>query len=413
MKPSGCSAAITATMLFAGVGYAGDLFKINATNNDTGATLTAGGSSIIDLIDDAVNTDRDFSQFEDANATFSLQYGNVRNAMTLTKTADNLSTTLTIPSTGFSRTFTSRDGTQEDVKNQIEDFLKKEGSRAVKDFLKEMAKQSNIAVSDGNPNATTAKFALWTYNNFGMHQSLTAMRSTDENGEKAGNNPQLRFNAGGNIFSVGDFDGQAASVDSSITQYWHERIGTTLGFLASWHDIEGAHAFNIGVQLGVPIRILLQKERMPISWQVTPNALIGAGASADIGAGGLVYGFGGTSIISWTPLSRWTFSIANMWNHYSGQKLSFDDYEIDPGVNQDVLKNGLRADFRFGEGWRAYAGISATNLLKEAAIDFWYTPEIGISYRSRGGTSFEVGYAGDFGDDYKAHGIRGGVNFAF
>jgi hypothetical protein len=407
---------LTAALMFmcacTAAANAGDIFRITAT--DTGSSpispVTITGNSIIDIVEAGINTTGSLAGFQSRDTSLSLQYGNVANAIVVTKNAGNTTATLSFPGTGIpTRTFTGT--SQADLENQIEDYLKKNGSADLKQFLKSMNQRSFIAVSDGNPNATTARFAQFAFDQFGMHDSLSRP-PVDETGERAKSPFEFRVDARGGTYEAGDFSGNTFSLGLSSRYDWTKRVGTSLSFFGAYQQIEEADVFHAGVQLGVPIRIILPTDTQHFTWQLTPHAVLGGGGSEQLGAGGAIYGGGGTSLLSFDYL-RWTFSMANQITFYKGQKLSFGDFELDPGVSQTILKNGLRADYRFNGNFSAFAGIAYSNFLDDAAIKNYFSPSIGIAWKRGGGTTFEIGYAGDFGSNYHAHQLRGGMNFAF
>lgn len=386
------------------------LFSITATGGGN-TPVTVGSSHLIDLVDQAVNTQGQFSGFQGADTTFSLNYGGVANAVTITKNASNTQATLTFGPTGVTRTFNGVD--QADLERQIEDYLKKNGAGDIKDFLKAMNAQSLIAVSDGNPNATTARMADFTYMRFGMFGDESKAYTLTAEGTPSDAGPQVHLSVLGKTFEAGDFSGETATLGLDATLNFSRYVGVSVGGFFAYNSVEDADVFHFGLALGVPIRVVLPQGKTGVLWQVTPWVSSAASASVDIGAGGVVTGVGGTSLLAWTPNETWTFAMANQVGFYSGHKLSFDDYEIDPGVSQTILKNGLRATLHLDPRWSLYAGASVTNLLDDAAVSAWLSPEVGLTFSSAAGSGVLIGFTGDFGDDYSAYGVRVLFKLAF
>ncbi|PAW86764.1 MAG: hypothetical protein B9S33_07460 [Pedosphaera sp. Tous-C6FEB] len=165
---------------------AADLFTVTAT--DGGAPITVGANSVVDLVERAVNRTDAFNGLGNITSA-TLNYGGVANAITFTSPVAGQST-ITIPSTGFSRNFTTT--------AELTDFLKKDGSAEVAKFLKTISAQSLVAVTDGNPNATTARTASEAFQNYGM-----SFAETRE--EKNADKPTGRTGFG-IIADVGSFD---------------------------------------------------------------------------------------------------------------------------------------------------------------------------------------------------------------
>lgn len=79
------SIIISALLCISGVtrAVAGDLFNINAVTTDGGPSLnqTVGSSSVLDLIQSAVDAQNNFAPFAGRGYSASLQYAGVANAM--------------------------------------------------------------------------------------------------------------------------------------------------------------------------------------------------------------------------------------------------------------------------------------------------------------------------------------------
>lgn len=386
-----------------------DLFSVTATGGSQ-SPVSVGSSSMIDLLDDAVNTQGQFAPFAGEDTTFALRYGNVQNAITVTKNASNTQATLTFGPTGITRTFTGTD--QADLERQIEDYLKKNGKDDVRKFLKAMNRLSVIAVSDGNPNATTARMAEFTYNRFALLADESRSQVWNEGkAESAG--AQFQFTLAAKSYDVGDYGGQSATVSLATTFNFSQQVGFSLGGFFTYNTIEDADVFHGGLSAGIPIRIILPEEKKGVLWQVTPFLSSGASGSEDIAAGGLIVGAGAANLVAWRFTDRFTLAMANQISFYRGQDIAFGEFELNPGVDQSMLKNGLRGTLGLSDTWGLYGAVTYSNFLDDAAIENWWTPEIGVSYSNKAGTGFHAGITGDFGDDYTSYGARLMLKLAF
>lgn len=397
---------------FAGAAARGQsLFSVTATGGAQ-SPVTVGSSSMIDLLESAINTTGQFAPFAGENANFALRYGNVDNAITVTKNSANTQATLTFGPTGITRTFNGVN--QADLEQQIEDYLKKNGSNDVRDFLEAMNRLSVIAVSDGNPNATTARMAEFTYNRFGFFgdQSQSVAVNAEGKSEAAGTQFQVQFSVKG--YDVGDYTGESATIGVGATFNFTERVGLAIGGFATYNTIEDADIYHSSFSTGVPIRIVLPEGKTGVLWQLTPFLSAGASGSEDIGAGGLIVGGGLANHVGWRITERFTLAMGNQVSFYRGREIEFgDDFKLDPGVEQTMLKNGLRGSFGLDDRWAIYGGVSYSNFLDDAAIEDWWTPEVGVTFTNPSGSGFLVGLTGDFGDDYSSLGARAVLKLAF
>lgn len=389
---------------------ADDIFTIRGSDGTN--TISVGSNHLIDLVDSAVNSTGQFSSLNTGAAqNFSLNYGGVENAITISKNAGNTQATLTFGPTGVTRTFNGTDAA--DLQRQIEDYLKKNGGGDVKDFLKAINRLSVIAVSDGNPNATTARMAEFSYNRFGFFGEEAKAYTISQDGKIGDAGTQFHLGLTGKTYDVGNYHGESATVSTAFNVNFSQTVGISLGSFVTWNTVEDADIYHVGFNLGVPIRPFVPSGKTGWLWQITPFAAAAGSGSTDIGAGGLITGFGGVNLLSWSITDRWTVAMANQIAWYNGRQLSFQGYDIDPGVEQAVLKNGVRGSYRFSERWSVYGGATYTNFLEDASIGSWITPDVGVTYANEAGSGVLLGLTGDFANDYKAYGARVLLKLAF
>src|SRR5262245_7791556 len=198
-----------AALLLAAPALGQSLFgvQLSQTGNPSN-NATIGGPNLINLVDQAVNTTGSLSGFATVDTTMNVRYGDLNNAITITKNAANTQATLTLGPTGFSRTFTGT--SQAGLERQIEDFLKTQGGAALRDFMRAVNGQSLIAVSDGNPNSTTARMADYTFVRFGMHGAASDPDPDQSEVDREKKGLGVRLDAWGGFFNAGDFDGETA-----------------------------------------------------------------------------------------------------------------------------------------------------------------------------------------------------------
>ena len=415
-----------------------DLFEIRlrATDNSQ-PDLRVGGSSLLDLVEGLINTDEDFLSYDGVPFDASLNYAGVANAIQFSLNAAGDDATLTFSAIGADATVWRFTGA--DVEDQIEDFLKGEAPAELGRFLKAIARQSLVAVTDGNPNAATAVASRYRHTRFGAYAGFTPRRATvvtpsatetptvsnsaffftdfqDEEETKPARKKdsawiwRIEGSAGTIDTDVGD--GFTFDLVSSTELPLNDRISIVVGVPLSYQQIEQADIYHMGIHADVPIKLALpETEGKGLTWQITPGAMIGGAGSAEFIAGGALWGFGITNLVMY-EIENWAFQISNQYDTHKSITLKFQDFEFDPDISQQILINGAKVTYAFSDDWSVYGGVSYSQFLKDAAIDSYYSPGIGVSY-ARKGRIFEIGYEGDVADDYKTHKARFAIRIPF
>ncbi|NBV24421.1 MAG: hypothetical protein EBS05_21190 [Proteobacteria bacterium] len=339
----------------AGAVHAGDLFSISANNG-----TTVGGNNVVDLIDNAVNRSGAFATATAGN----LNYAGVANAIQYTTTGltPGRPYEITIPSTGLNVNFAS---TQE-----LKDYLKKNGSDEIAKFLKAMAAQSLVAITDGNPGSSTARAASDSYQNY-------AMTFAETKEEKDGNKPNADRVGFGIIADVGRFDangirGEVYSLPLFARFKLTDRVGLNLDIPLNYTKIEGANAFGVGLGIGLPVKVIPRTKESPWYWQLTPFGGANATASRDLAAGGLIADGGLNSLLAY-DFGSFTLSMGNHFSLHEGVPITVSSYRFDPGVSQQILKNGLKLDVPLGKRWIVDVYAVHTKFLTAAAVDQYAT----------------------------------------
>lgn len=388
---------------------ADDLFTLSADSN-TGPTVsaTASGSSVIDLVEDLIDSEQEFESLEDQGFDASLRYGSIDNAVLVSRNADSTSATLTIPSTGYTKTFTADNA--EDLEDQIVDFLLEDGQREYAKFLKTVNEQSALGVVDGNPLAATALLADNVFDRFGLGRGLMLPLESGMPDDGYGS----RYEISGGFDSTDEGDGSHASAAISRVFRFGNRFGIAFGPHFTYREIEGADVFHLGGHIAAPI-VIIGPEPKGLVWQVTPAFQTSASGSEDLAAGGLLLG-GSISSALRIPLgSRLAITIGNQYSAYEGNDLNIFSYEWDTDTSQQLLKNGVRVSFMPTQGMLLDAGVTHTQFLQDAAIDSYITPSIGLGFyfSAKQTSGIRVAYRGDFGDGYDSHGGTASLFFNY
>src|SRR5215218_353481 len=158
-------------LTFAVAGVRGEApFALSAQGSSFSASAT--GSNLVDLFGNLVTSEGEFAPLTGSTFTAALRYGEMENAIRLTRNAAGTGATLTIPSTGFARTFVAANA--DDLENQVQEFSEKEGAGAYAAFLAEVGRQTSFGVNDGNPLSTTAILADLGFYRFGYRPRSTS-----------------------------------------------------------------------------------------------------------------------------------------------------------------------------------------------------------------------------------------------
>lgn len=410
------ASSVLGLALLSGTACAQNLFVISGTSNGNAFT-PVGGDNLVDLVTDAVNNDGQFAALANTNAVISVNYGGVADAINVQKNAANDFATLSFINADGTRTTRTFDANASGrpLEDLIRDYLQQNGADDLKSFFQAINAQSLIAVSDGNPNATTARMANYAWDRFGRYNHQTSMWTiSKDTNERSGSSLQFRLGVSGESFTAGDFDGTSAMVETSLDWNFSPYVGTSLGSFLAYNSIGDANIYHGGINFGVPIRPLLPSEKVPLTLQITPSFTVGGSGSEEIAAGGLIYSGAVTGLLRWDIVEKLAIDFSAQYGFYEGQQLSFGDFTVDPGVSQQIFKSGASVEWTFSEnGWYLYGGASMTKFAKDAAVDSYLSPDIGVGWKKASGTGLELGFTGDYGKDYHATGLRFGLNVAF
>jgi hypothetical protein len=349
---------------------------------------------VVDLAGDLIDAEDDFASLADENVSGTLRYGELNDAVLFSRNAAGTSATLTIPSTGFSRTFTAAN--EDELEDQIRDFFEQEGADAYADFLREINRQTSFGVSDGNPLATTTLLADLGFYRFGFRSRVPGVAP-------------IRLPSGGDLRLYGGVsetdiaDGWFAGLSLGSNWTFGDRIGLTWANSFRYRDIEGSDIYQIGTTLALPISLITSRDDEGLSWHLTPAFVGGFGGSWDLAAGGILAG--GQIISSLAARVRgWTIVLANQAGFYEGVPIDLSDFRFETDTSQQILKNGVQV-LRDLDG-SAYldVGVSYTNFLDDAFIDGYASADAGIAFRLGDSASLRLGYHGDYADEFTTHG---------
>jgi hypothetical protein len=397
---------VPALMVLVSIARADAPFVLSAqSTSGTPQSVTASGSSVVNLVRDVIKDQGAFSGFSNESSTATLRYGGVNNAIDFSKNAAGTSATVAIPAIHFQKTFTGN--SSHDVERQIEDFARKNGASIYGDFLKSINQHSPIGVTDGNPLAATALLADYSYTQFGLTPAPFAfenpMQKLDATAE-----PRWRFDSWGGYAHSDAGSGYFAGGAFALDFRFGSRVGLTLATPFTYRNVEGANIFNVGEEASLPILAIVPKGDRSLSWLLTPTLMAGASGSLDAAAGGTFAGGGLTSSLSY-QIATFTFTLADQLDYFHGFPIDAGRYKFDTNLDQEVLKNGLKVTKIFNNSLFVDASITRSDFLQRADIDHYWTPGAGFGLRFGQNAGLRIGYFGDFGHRFTANG--GNVTF--
>jgi hypothetical protein len=366
-------------------------------------SVTAGGDNVVDLVSNLIESEAEFEPLANNQIGASLRYGEEDNAVLFTRNASGTSATLTIPSTGFTRTFNAAN--EDELEEQIEDFLREDGADAYADFLAEMARQTSLGVNDGNPLATTSTLADLGFYRFGYRVRIPG----DEPIRLAGG-WDVRLLGG--VSETDAFDGWFAGLGFGKNWRLSDNVGITWASNFRYRDIEGASVYQVGTTIGVPIALITSNDDSGLSWHVTPAFVGGFGGSWDLAAGGFLAGGQITSSLA-LRAGGFTFVLANQFGFYEGLPIEISDFRFETDTSQQILKNGLMLIRDLGDDAYLDAGVALTNLLDDAFVDNYVSADVGVTLRLGDRSGLRLGYHGDYSDDFDTHGGNASLFFSY
>ena len=405
MKRTLLAAATVAMILVApGVADATDLFGVEATYS--GGTITQTASSLPDLVEALVNNQGAFAPLLGNNFTGNLTYYGIPNAVTVDVQGDT-QLTITSPLTGLNRTFTGTD--RSSLEEQLTDWLLKDGSDEAAKLVQAAAERSAAAITDGNPSSATARMADRAFGAFGLFPAARVMR-----GSEPGHYTALWFHT---RQSKADTPvGTAESAEYELNVPWWLNFGRHFSLIGNangqYMDTEGTAIYGAGSDLGLGIRPFVRAAESSFGWQITPFVGLQGVGTYDGATGGLLNQFGVTSRLEFRLPRGILLIVANQFSHFNSLELKIEDVEIDPMVDQNVLKNGLMVDVPVWTAKSLFANgfVVDTRFLEDAAVDNYQT--LGVGLALRGDRMSLNGYVSrDFASDYSSW--NAGIGLAF
>ncbi len=212
--------------------------------------------------------------------------------------------------------------------------------------------------SDGTPSSTTALMAD------AMFYDFTSLSTEMAESGKA-NSIGVSFDGGTFTYQGhhGDQYGFPISGEFKVSDRSNLDYQIPLQYL----EIANTATFQSGLTLSLPTRLIIATPDQPFSWDTSPAVGVAASGSREIiGAGAL------TNVFAYR-FPGFTLTYGNYISFFDGDVMSDDDEQFPVGVDQSILKNGLKLTVPFGKGWIVQCYGIYTEFLRTAAVSSYVT----------------------------------------
>jgi hypothetical protein len=386
---------------------ANEPFFAAATTNDAlpPISLTASGSNFFDFLDTVTKAQGEFSQFNNRAYSGAMTFLGVQNAIRFTTNTTGTNVNIALAPINFNRTFTGT--SKQAVDDQISDFFKKEGADTIARFLKAIAESSPIAVTDGNPTSATAIAA----NSFFSSQGFTSSDELADGSDTSSTATKPKFggisfglNAG--KFEAGVFKGNVYDFSATLLNFGGETVRFMLPVSLNYLKLDtGSEVGGGGISAVLPIRFQKMSRENNWNWRVTPVAGVSVRGSLDLASLSPLWQAGVVNTIDYRALPNLVVSMVNQITMHKSIALAYDDLDFDPQIDQQILKNGLRATMPFNRRVIGDFFVIETNFLKAAAVKNFTTFGGSLAFRVTQKWNIVLGANYDTGSNFKAYSV--------
>jgi hypothetical protein len=379
----------------------GDEPFVVVVTSTTLPTLTADYSSFPNLLNDLLNVRGGFAPYANTDFSATLAFLGVSHAIMADSNPAGTQVELLIPGINFTRTFSGQ--TRSDVENQIHDFFIKDGSGVVGDFLSYIARHSAVAVTDGNPSSSTAIMANASFlsNGFTPADEITFVGTGTAAAAQANfSGLGIGFNSGS--FTANGISGTFNDLAMPFKLRLSDRVSLSGSVPLNLLSVEGAKIYGVGLNLGLPVRILVMDKENPTNWRLTPLVGISARGSEDLAGGGVIWMAGLNSAVDYRVSEKLIVCVVNQFTVHRSLTVKYSTYKFDPNVSQEMLKDGVRLVTPLSSRTTGDVFVIETNYLKDAAVQSFTTIGTSLSYRITPKSNITLGANFDTGRDYRS-----------
>ena len=230
----------------------------------------------------------------------------------------------------FCDTLNESGETRDENKEKLKDYLKKEGSK----ILKELTKVSAIDPVAGNPSSQQSQTITDEFNAGTDHQYDVSTAKTPPN--------HIGFGASFGRYSLGDKNVTAYTLPLSYTMQLSPRQELIFRLPIAYTTVDGAKSYRVGVGLSY-------KQSVNKMWALTPSISYGVAGSRELGTAAHSISTSLTShFILPISSSKYSVGIGNMIGYYQTLPFRIQDYDVDMDISNTILRNGLSLSIPLG-----------------------------------------------------------------
>ena len=368
---------------------AAKLFAVTASYGDPAARslLEVENGSFPDLVKDLINNYQQFEVLQPySDYSAKIRFFALPDAFEFNINKNNANgfyeVRVVSKLTGLDKTFEAVDS--DAMQQKIIDWLWVEGDDEALELLEEIFKKSTAVISDGSPEASTARMADSAFYLFGFYHGSSlqpAMR-----GAESGAHIELRVNSDSTTFEspVGTLQGDRITAAIPLWLHFNSRLSYVGQMDVSQLDLEGTRFYDLGLQAGLAVRPVVRESEDRFGWQVTP--FIGAKSviSSDAITAAVLYHMGINNRFEWRLFERTYLSFTSQYADYNNIKIEIDDYELNTEIDQQIVKNGLMLEVPIF--WKPlYGHLFAvdTRFIEDIGEDNYQTYGMGLSLRGK------------------------------
>jgi autotransporter-associated beta strand protein len=223
-----------------------------------------------------------------------------------------------------------------------------------------------IHFSDGTPDSTTSLIADSTFYGFGSSLAeRMALGIVEVGGTTQENAVSVSFDMGS--FELEGHHGQTYGIPIAGQFKINDRVKLDYEIPIQYITVADTGLLQAGLTLSLPWKVILPSPDQPWSWDVTPTAAFAVSGSREIIGGGAL-----TNVLTY----RWhgmTVTYGNYISFFKGSLQTDDNPNFPSGVDQQIMKNGLRFDIPFGKGWVFEPYGIYTQFFQSTSVSSYYT----------------------------------------
>lgn len=383
-------AVLLAALLWLPVNSPGaKLFAVTASYGDPLAqsTLEVENSSFPDLVKELINNSQQFEVLQGSSEyTANIRFFALPDAFEFNINKNNANglyeVRIVSRLTGLDKTFEAVDS--EDMRQKIIDWFWVEGDDEASALLEEIFKKSAAVISDGSPEASTARMADSAFYLFGFYHGSslqTAMR-----GAESGAHIELRVHSDSTTFEspVGTLHGDRLTAAIPLWLHFNRRLSYVGQMDFSQLDLEGTRFYDLGLQTGLAVRPVVRDRDDRFGWQITPFIGAKSVVSSDAVTAAVLYHAGFNNRFEWRLFERTYLSFTSQYADYNNIKIEIGEYELNTEIDQQIVKNGLMLEVPLF--WKPlYGHLFAidTRFVEDFGEDNYQTYGTGLSLRGK------------------------------